>query len=63
MRFAMKVQQLSGPVHAKGVEDTAFYRYHVLISANEVGGYPGRLGITAAEFHEANLRRLEAWPE
>jgi (1->4)-alpha-D-glucan 1-alpha-D-glucosylmutase len=62
LQFAMKVQQFTAPVQAKGVEDTAFYRYHVLVSANEVGGHPGRLGVTTMEFHEANLRRLESWP-
>ena len=61
LQFAMKMQQFSGPVQAKGVEDTTFYRYHVLISANDVGGHPGRLGVTAAEFHQANARRLESW--
>jgi (1->4)-alpha-D-glucan 1-alpha-D-glucosylmutase len=62
LQFAMKVQQFSGPVQAKGVEDTAFYRYHVLVSANDVGGHPGRLGVTATEFHDANARRLDSWP-
>ncbi|MGE5242941.1 MAG: malto-oligosyltrehalose synthase [Betaproteobacteria bacterium] len=60
--FAMKFQQFTAPVHAKGVEDTAFYRYHALIAANEVGGNPARLGVAPAEFHEANRRRLAAWP-
>ena len=62
LRFAMKVQQFTAPVLAKGVEDTAFYRYNVLISANEVGGHPGRLSASVAEFHEMNGRRLECWP-
>jgi len=62
LRFAMHFQQLTGPIHAKGVEDTGFYRYHVLVSANEVGGRPGRLGRSPAEFHESNARRLESWP-
>jgi (1->4)-alpha-D-glucan 1-alpha-D-glucosylmutase len=62
VRFAMKVQQFTAPVLAKGVEDTAFYRYNVLISANEVGGHPGRLSASVAEFHEMNCRRLECWP-
>jgi (1->4)-alpha-D-glucan 1-alpha-D-glucosylmutase len=62
LQFAMRLQQFSGPVHAKGVEDTAFYRYHALVSANEVGGHPGRLGVTPGEFHDANLRRFELWP-
>jgi (1->4)-alpha-D-glucan 1-alpha-D-glucosylmutase len=61
-RFAMKLQQFSGPVQAKGVEDTAFYRYHVLAAANDVGGHPGQLGVMPAAFHEANARRLEAQP-
>jgi (1->4)-alpha-D-glucan 1-alpha-D-glucosylmutase len=62
LRFAMKLQQFTAPVQAKGVEDTAFYRYHVLASANEVGGYPGRLSVRVADFHEMNRRRLEHWP-
>ena len=62
LAFAMRAQQLTAPVQAKGVEDTAFYRYHVLVSANDVGGHPGRLGVTPAEFHEANARRLASWP-
>ena len=41
LRFAMKLQQYTGPVQAKGLEDTAFYRYNVLLSLNEVGGDPG----------------------
>ncbi|HEU4927116.1 MAG TPA: malto-oligosyltrehalose synthase, partial [Vicinamibacterales bacterium] len=62
LRFAMKLQQYTGPVHAKGLEDTAFYRYNVLLSINEVGGDPGRFGRTAAEFHEASAHRLRYWP-
>ncbi len=49
-------------MHAKGVEDTSFYRYNVLVSLNEVGGDPERFGRTPAEFHDANRRRLERWP-
>jgi (1->4)-alpha-D-glucan 1-alpha-D-glucosylmutase len=60
--FAMKFQQYSGPVHAKGVEDTAFYRYSVLLSLNEVGGHPERFATTVDEFHEANQHRLAHWP-
>ncbi|MGE5199105.1 MAG: malto-oligosyltrehalose synthase, partial [Rhodospirillaceae bacterium] len=60
--FAMKFQQYTGPVQAKGVEDTAFYRYAPLASLNEVGGTPARVGRSPREFHEANQRRLEAWP-
>jgi (1->4)-alpha-D-glucan 1-alpha-D-glucosylmutase len=62
LRFARKVQQFSAPVQAKGVEDTAGYRYHALVSANDVGGHPGRLGVPVVEFHEANARRLASWP-
>jgi (1->4)-alpha-D-glucan 1-alpha-D-glucosylmutase len=62
LTFAMRLQQFTGPVHAKGVEDTAFYRYHVLISANDVGGRPARPDVSPAEFHEANARRLSVWP-
>ncbi len=52
----MKVQQYTGPVQAKGVEDTAFYRYCPLLSLNEVGGNPMRFGGRPEEFHEANHR-------
>jgi (1->4)-alpha-D-glucan 1-alpha-D-glucosylmutase len=62
LRFAMKLQQFTGPVHAKGVEDTAFYRYHALVAANDVGGHPGRLGVLPAEFHDASRARLAATP-
>ena len=59
---AMRFQQYTAPVQAKGVEDTAFYRYHVLSSLNEVGGDPGRFGRTAAEFHAASVDRRQHWP-
>ena len=61
-RFAMKFQQLTAAVMAKGLEDTTFYRYHRLISLNEVGGDPHKFGTTIDEFHTANQRRLENWP-
>jgi (1->4)-alpha-D-glucan 1-alpha-D-glucosylmutase len=60
--FAMRVQQVSGPVMAKGVEDTAFYRYTRFIAANEVGGEPGRLGVSIDDFHAANARRQAEAP-
>ena len=60
--FAMKFQQFTSPVMAKGVEDTAFYRYHRLISLNDVGGDLRRFGVTTAEFHLANQERLRDWP-
>lgn len=62
VKFAMKFQQYTGPVQAKGVEDTAFYRYSPLLSLNEVGGEPARFGCSVAEFHEQNARRRERWP-
>ena len=61
-RVAMRAQQISGPVMAKGMEDTAFYRYQRLISLNEVGGDPRRFGISPALFHRINAERLERWP-
>jgi len=60
--FAMKFQEFTSPVMAKGLEDTAFYRYHRLISLNDVGGDLHRFGITTAEFHVANQDRLRDWP-
>jgi (1->4)-alpha-D-glucan 1-alpha-D-glucosylmutase len=60
--FAMKFQQLSGPVMAKGLEDTAFYRHNRLVSLNEVGGDPSRFGINPEEFHRQNRQRLRRWP-
>jgi len=62
VQFAMKFQQYTGPVQAKGMEDTAFYRYGVLLSLNEVGGDPARFGRPAEEFHRANRERRESWP-
>ena len=60
--FAMRFQQLSAPVMAKGVEDTAFYRYYPLVSLNEVGGDPARFGVSVNAFHRRNLIRRELWP-
>ena len=62
LRFTLKLQQYTGPVHAKGIEDTAFYRYNLLLSLNEVGGDPSQVGITAEAFHAQNARRLTRWP-
>lgn len=60
--FAMKFQQVSSPVMAKGCEDTAFYLYHRLISLNEVGSDPRHFGTSVKAFHAENLKRLEHWP-
>src|SRR4029077_17145373 len=62
LRFAMKFQQYTGPLQAKGLEDTAFYRYNVLLSLNEVGGDPSRFGTADAEFHDMNRLRRDDWP-
>src|SRR2546421_10434046 len=58
----MRLQQLTGPVAAKGIEDTALYRYNRLISLNEVGGNPARFGVSVQEFHAFNQRQLKHWP-
>ena len=60
--FVVRFQQTTGPVMAKGVEDTSFYRYFRLAALNEVGGNPGRFGMTVAEFHEANEQRAARFP-
>jgi len=62
LRFAGKFQQLTSPTAAKGVEDTAFYIYHRLISLNEVGGDPSRFGIKADELHRYFSDRQRDWP-
>ncbi len=62
-RCAMKLQQYCGPVMAKGVEDTAFYRYYRFVALNEVGGAPDHFGTSVAEFHDANQVRAERWPD
>ncbi|HYE90770.1 MAG TPA: malto-oligosyltrehalose synthase, partial [Terriglobales bacterium] len=55
--FVMRFQQLTGPITAKGFEDTSLYRYNRLASLNEVGGEPSRFGTTLAEFHAMNAER------
>ncbi len=62
LEFVMRFQQLSGPVMAKGVEDTAFYIYNRLTSLNEVGGMPERFGIPLETFHGQNIERSKFWP-
>jgi (1->4)-alpha-D-glucan 1-alpha-D-glucosylmutase len=61
-RFVMKFQQLTGPVMAKGVEDTAFYIYNRLSSLNEVGGDPTKFGVSVEELHRGNEERARHWP-
>ena len=60
--FAMAFQQFCAPVAAKGIEDTALYRYHRLVSLNEVGGDPAVFGIGATAFHGASRDRQARWP-
>ncbi|MGH9564764.1 MAG: malto-oligosyltrehalose synthase, partial [Candidatus Angelobacter sp.] len=60
--FTLKFQQLTGPVMAKGLEDTAFYVYNRFVAVNEVGGSPRQFGISVDEFHQGNLKRATRWP-
>ncbi len=61
--FALRLQQTWGPVMAKGIEDTAFYRWHRLVALNEVGGDPGLLDDAAPEqMHAWATRQQESWP-
>jgi (1->4)-alpha-D-glucan 1-alpha-D-glucosylmutase len=60
--FVMRFQQITGPIMAKGIEDTAFYRVFPLASLNEVGGNPERFGLPIDAFHRQNAERLTNWP-
>jgi (1->4)-alpha-D-glucan 1-alpha-D-glucosylmutase len=60
---ATRFEQTSGPVMAKGVEDSAYYRWARFVALNEVGGDPDRFGSTVEEFHGAQQRRAERYPE
>ncbi|MBN9022190.1 MAG: malto-oligosyltrehalose synthase [Rhizobiales bacterium] len=62
VRVAMRAQQYSGPVMAKGLEDTAFYRYNRMLALNEVGGQPTNFGVSIAAFHQANRQRAARTP-
>jgi (1->4)-alpha-D-glucan 1-alpha-D-glucosylmutase len=61
--FSARFQQLTPAVMAKGVEDTAFYRYNRLVSLNEVGGDPGAFGRPVERFHEWCARMAKHWPQ
>jgi (1->4)-alpha-D-glucan 1-alpha-D-glucosylmutase len=61
--FVTRFQQTTPAIMAKGVEDTAFYRYGRLLALNDVGGDPSRFGISVQRFHEGNLKRAERFPE
>lgn len=60
--FVMRFQQFSGPVMAKGVEDTALSVYNRLVSLNDVGGIPERFGTPLETFHGQNMERIKNWP-
>jgi (1->4)-alpha-D-glucan 1-alpha-D-glucosylmutase len=60
--FVVRFQQTTPPVVAKGVEDTAFYRYFRLLCLNEVGGNPARFSLSVDDFHAANTERLRRFP-
>jgi (1->4)-alpha-D-glucan 1-alpha-D-glucosylmutase len=60
--FVVRFQQTTPPVHAKGVEDTAFYRWNRLVGLNEVGGDPGRFAVSVEDFHRSNLARAARFP-
>jgi|HubBroStandDraft_6_1064221.scaffolds.fasta_scaffold00043_65 (1->4)-alpha-D-glucan 1-alpha-D-glucosylmutase len=60
--FAMRFQQFTAPVMAKGLEDTAFYRYNRLVSLNDVGSDLYRFGTSVADFHSENQQRFRDWP-
>jgi (1->4)-alpha-D-glucan 1-alpha-D-glucosylmutase len=61
-RFVMKFQQVTGPVMAKGMEDTSFYIYNRLVSLNEVGGEPQHFGLAPRAFHRWISERRQNWP-
>lgn len=61
-RFALKVQQFTGPLMAKSLEDTAFYRYHRLLALNEVGGDPSARALSVDAFHDMMQTRASEWP-
>jgi (1->4)-alpha-D-glucan 1-alpha-D-glucosylmutase len=60
--FIISWQQFTGPVMAKGLEDTAFYTYHRLISLSEVGSHPDAVTTSVSQFHDTIARRAEHWP-
>jgi len=61
-RFALKVQQFTGPMMAKSLEDTGFYRFHRLLALNEVGGDPAAHALAVADFHKLIRDRARHWP-
>lgn len=62
VHFVMRFQQFTGPLMAKGFEDTILYVYNRLLSLNEVGGSPNKFGISLEKFHSFNKKRASLWP-
>jgi (1->4)-alpha-D-glucan 1-alpha-D-glucosylmutase len=62
LEFAMRLQQFTSPLMAKGIEDTFLYAYNRLVSVNDVGINPDHMGYSPGEFHAFNRQRLAAWP-
>lgn len=62
LHFVMRLQQFTGPLMAKGIEDTLFYVYNRFIGLNDVGGAPNHFGISLKEFHDYNRYQQEHWP-
>lgn len=62
LRSIMEFQQITGPLMAKGCEDTVFYNYNRLISLNEVGANPEIFGISVKHFHDFCIKRQKEWP-
>ncbi|MBW4469663.1 MAG: malto-oligosyltrehalose synthase [Stenomitos rutilans HA7619-LM2] len=61
LHFVMRMQQLTGPLMAKGIEDTLLYVYNRLLSLNEVGGNPSKFGLSPVEFHQFNQHKVAHW--
>jgi (1->4)-alpha-D-glucan 1-alpha-D-glucosylmutase len=61
LNFIMRMQQLTGPLMAKGIEDTLLYSFNRLLSLNEVGGNPSHFGISVEQFHEFNRQKVNRW--
>jgi (1->4)-alpha-D-glucan 1-alpha-D-glucosylmutase len=62
LHFVMRFQQFTGPLMAKGFEDTTLYIYNRLLSLNEVGGFPETFGVSLEEFHNFTKSRKDLWP-
>lgn len=63
LHFVMRLQQFTGPLMAKGLEDTLFYVYNRFVGLNEVGGSPENFGISLSDFHQYNQYQQEHWPQ